>query len=79
MLLALSVSGSEMLSVLQGVTQSLNDQLSEVWRHERTGWVPGLARLDSEVGRGQVRKDLGDSAARGLAEQRHGYGRDLGV
>lgn len=55
-----------MLSVLQGVTQSLNDQLSEVWRHERTGWVPGLARLDSQVGRGQVRKDLGDYGARGL-------------
>lgn len=48
--------------------------MSEVGRHERAVWVPGMARHDSgEVGKCQVRKDLGCPRGGGTVEQRHGY------
>lgn len=62
------------------MTQSLNDNLSVVWRHERAVWIPGMARHDSgEASRGQVRKDLGCHMGGRMAKQRHGYGSDLDV
>lgn len=60
--------------------QSLNDDLSEVWRHERTAWVLGIARYDSrKVGSVQVRKDLRCHRGEGVAEQRHVHESDLDV
>lgn len=58
--IAFSVSESEMLNVLRGVRQSSNDELLEVYRHERTVWVPGVIRHDwrNRHGLGQRRPQM---------------------
>lgn len=58
--IAFSVSESEMLNVLRGVRQSSNDELLEVYRHERTVWVPVVIRHDwrNRHGLGQRRPQM---------------------
>jgi len=60
LVIAFSVSESEMLNVLWGVRQSSNDELLEVYRYERTVWVPGMITHDwrSRHGLGQRRPKM---------------------